>query len=311
MKKLKFILLLPFLCSAQEKEDNYIIGNNFASEAEYYFHEQQYDSAVYYYEKAREYMSEPHPMQTYNYAKALWKLEEFDRSIEMVLQSRMGKINTLWFSELTDEKVEQINTELNLRNEECRKKNNCSFYNAFIDSVMLIDQHVRQLSFSSDDEKRQAMKAVDSSNAAAVIQFTKKHGFPAGVNTCWDQTVAAFLLHMPAEWFVENYALLYREVVKGNLEPWMLARGLDRSFVVEIGENKISPFDKYFNQSCVQGSIQNYTDPFLIFYNCVSLGVSPYYDMNWQSRPQKSTHFEYYKKNKASYNAAFQYLNME
>jgi hypothetical protein len=301
MNKIFFILFLSFSCYAQESRNNYIISNNFASEAEFYYHEQNYDSATYYYEKAFEFVTEPHPMQRYNYAKALWQLKKCESSLELVLQSGMWKIDTNWFSGLTLEKYEQINSEMNRISNQKDSIKNCSLYNAFMDSIINIDQLYRQNSYPNDSVKWVTINHYDSCNAQAIIQFTKKHGFPAGVNTCWNQTAGTFLLHMSPEWFVENYALLYNEVVKGNLEPWMLAKGIDRMFTIEIGEDKINPFNRYWNESTI--------NPFLMFYNCASLGVSPYYDFNWSGKPRKTNHFDYYKVNKKYYNTTFEYTH--
>lgn len=319
MKNLFFLFFLTFSCYSQESRYNYIISNNFATEAEFYFHEHNYDSAVYYYEKAFGFISEPPPRQRYNYAKALWKLKKYDASLELVLQSGMWKIDTNWFSGLTLEKYDRINSEMHRRSNQKYSIKNCSFYNAFMDSIINIDQFYRNRFNEIMDsltyikpfpvQFRDSIKPIwwkkvayhDSCNAQAIIQFTKKYGFPAGVNTCWSQTAATFLLHMSPEWFVENYVLLYNEVVKGNLEPWMLARGIDRMFTIEVGEDKINPFNRYWKEGTI--------NPFLMFYNCVSLGVSPYYDYNWSDKPKKTIHFDYYKKNKKYYNTTFEYTH--
>lgn len=300
MKPLFFILLFSFNCHSQETRSNYIISNNFASEGEYYFHEQNYDSAVFYYWKAFDYVAEPHPMQRYNYAKALWKLGESEQSINEVIQSGMWVIDTNWFSGLPKEAYKKINTEMHQISRQKDSIKNCSFYTDFMDSLMVIDQYHRKRTYPNDSIKWTTVSHYDSCNAQAIIQFTKKHGFPAGVNTCWNQTAATFLLHMSPEWFVENYVLLYNEVVKGNLEPWMLARGIDRMFTVEIGEDKINPFNRYWKEGII--------NPFLMFYNCVSLGVSPYYDFNWSGKPRKTIHFDYYKENKKQYTTTFEHF---
>lgn len=299
MKNSLYLLFVAFSSFAQESKSNYIISNNYASEAEYWFHEQQYDSAVVYYAKAFEFASEPHPTQRYNCAKALWKLKKFEPSIDMLSQCRLGRIDTAWFSGLPSARIAEITAELDRNNAKDDSIKKCSVYNAFMDSLMEIDNFYRIDYDPADSIKKAICEYHDSCNGDAIIQFTKKFGFPAGVNTCWDQTAATILLHMSPEWFVENYALLYNEVVKGNLEPWMLARGIDRMFTVEIGEAKINPYNRYWRESQI--------NPFLMFYNCVSLGVSPYYNFNWSGKPVKTIHFDYYKANKTYYSTTFGY----
>lgn len=299
MKTLFFILISSFSCLSQKSTDNYIISNNFASEAEYFFHEEIYDSAVYYYELGLEYVSEPHPIQQYKYAKALWKIGQKKKAIDEVQQSRMLRIDTNWFSGLDQTQYEKISLEMYRFNSQKDSLSNADFYNYFIDSIMNIDQFHRRNDYLNDSIKWKTINYYDSCNAQSLIQFTIKHGFPAGKNAGWNQTAATFLIHMTPEWFVENYVLLFNEVVKGNLEPWMLARGIDRMFAIDIGEDKVNPYNRYWNKSVI--------NPFLMFYNCVVLGVSPYYDFNWSGKPRKTIHFDYYKENKKFYNTTFEY----
>lgn len=315
MKYVFYFLFLSISCYGQESRINYIISNNYASEAEFYFFEEYYDSAAYYYEKAFEFVSEPHPMQQYNYAKALWKIEKYELSIEKLVQTGMRTIDTNWFVGLTPEKHEYIDSEIRWLSSQKDSSKNCSFYNAFMDSILDVDQLQRQQVMQRLDSLRllkpypeqliDSLEPIwwgtvsfqDSCNGQAIIQFAHKYGFPAGVNTCWNQTASTILLHMSPEWFVRNYAFLYSEVVQGNLEPWMLARGIDRMFTIEVGDEKINPYNRYWDKSAI--------NPFLMFNNCVSLGVSPYYDYNWFIKPRKTINFDYYKDNKRYFNTAF------
>lgn len=292
MKALIIALFSCCQCFAQNSKDNYIVSNNYANEAEYWFHEGDYDSAIYYYEIAFNYAKEPHPMQHYKYAKALWKMNQPKKAIkEIRLNKGVSKIDTNWFSGLKHSEYESINAKLKKNNDENLR---IQFYVHFMDSIMELDQLIRQNYDYSDSIQMLRFIAQDNSNGDAVINFTLKHGFPLGKNAGWNQSAATFLLHMSPEWFVENYTLLYNEVKKGNIEPWMFARGIDRMFTVEIGEDKINPFNCYWQKSII--------NPFLMFNNCVSLGVSPYYNYNYRNNPDKTIHFEYYKENKQFYN---------
>jgi hypothetical protein len=59
----------------------------------------------------------------------------------------------------------------------------------------------------------------------------------------------------------------------------MLARGIERMYTIEIGEEKINPYNRYWTKSIV--------DPFLILQNCIGLGVSPSYHFNWFTKQKK------------------------
>lgn len=299
MKTTFFFLFFSTVVLSQNTTDNYIISNNFASEAEYFFHEDIYDSAIYYYQKSFEFASEPHPIQLYKYSKALWRTNQHDEAITQVIKSKMIKIDTSWFSGLSSFQYDSINKQMNDYSSNSRNKNNQERCKNFVDSIMFLDQLVRKNVDWTDSNQVHNLIKQDESNAIALIQFTKKYGFPAGKNIAWDQSVATMLLHMSSTFYEENYELLFKEVVQGNLEPWMLAWGIDRMFAVEVGEDKINPYNRYWKESII--------NPFLMFYNCVSLGVSPYYDFNWKASPKKTIHFEYYQKNKKHYNTASNY----
>lgn len=295
MKIIVFIFLFSSYALSQKVDRNYITYYNYASEAEYYFHEEMYDSAKYYFERGFVFAEFPRPTHHSKYAKALWKLGETEQAINEILLNRgIVKIDSVWFSGLSTVEYASINDVLG---KNFYEDNNVRFHRKFCDSLMLLDQSVRGDFEVSDSIKFARMNIQDSLNAVALIEFTKKYGFPGGVNAGWDQTMATLMLHMRKEWFVENYQLLYEEVKKGNLEPWALARGIDRMFAIECGEERISPNNRYHSGSAI--------DPFLMFQNCVTLGVSPYYDYNWLSKPKQTIYFDYYKENKRFYNTSY------
>lgn len=294
MKTLFFILISSSFCFSQKSDDNYIIYNNYASEAEFYFHEGNYDTAIYYFELGFERVSQPHPQHHYKYAKALWKVNAQKKAIKEVRGNRgISAIDTNWFTGLTKKEYKSINEAMIKNSFENEEK---QFYQNFIDSIMILDQVVRNGFDINDTLKLNAIITQDSLNASALIQFTEKHGFPAGKNAGWSQDATVILLHMSPDWFIQNYNLLIQQVIIGNLEPWMLARGIDRRFTLEVNDVKICPYNRYWTESAI--------NPFLMFQNCISLGVSPYYDFNWSSNPKKTIHFDYYRTNKKYYNTS-------
>lgn len=301
MRTILFILFASSSCFSQKTSEDFIIYSNYANEAEYYFHEGCYDTSAMYFEAAFSYSSEQHPTHQKLYAYSLMQVKERKKAINVLKQMWVyDKIDTVWFPGLTP--VEQ-RTIIRKRSQLAMRHESIHFYNGFIDSIMQRDQNVRRaIDTISDQGLISAMITTqDKANSDAVIQFTRMHGFPAGKNAGWNQTAATFLIHMPPEWFVENYALLIAEVQKGNIEPWMLARGIDRMYAIEINGEKINPYNRYWTESII--------DPFLMFQNCAALGVSPYYDFNWRTKPRKTKHFEYYKLNKQYFNATLFYTH--
>ncbi|MCH2225729.1 MAG: hypothetical protein MK066_13240 [Crocinitomicaceae bacterium] len=297
MKSLLFILISSSVCFSQKHTQNFITYSNYANEAEYYFHEGIYDTATIYFEEAFKYSKEQHPTHQKLYAYSLFQIGERKAAIKILSQKWSSRsIDTIWFPGLTI-KERALISKKRMQIKETHKPD--SFYRDFMDSLMIIDQAVRQR--DRDENFYLEKERQDSSNALAIISFTKTYGFPAGKNAGWYQRAATFLLHMSPEFYADNYALLISEVIKGNLEPWMLARGIDRMYTVEIGEEKINPYNRYWSKSII--------DPFLMFQNCISLGVSPYYDYNWSTKPKKTIHFDYYKENKKYYNTIVMYTH--
>lgn len=287
-------LLITFLFSTtvycQQLDGNYIEYYNWANEAEYYFHEDSFDTAVDYFERGFSFVAKPHPSHQVKYARALWKIgREKDALMQLYNNQWINQIDTACFSGIPNDLTDSLNAHLGKNIYQLKR---VEFVRAFVDSVMRLDQAVRQLP-TEDSLRSNKMRVQDSLNGLAVLEFTKKHGFPGGKNAGWDQTVGLFLLHASPEWFIENYSLLITELKAGNIEPYSLARGIDRAFVSRIGNDKIVPYNRYWSD----GSLH----PFLVFQNCVAIGVSPYYNLNWLSTPVKTKHFDYYKKNKAVY----------
>lgn len=317
MKTLFFLLISSSACFSQKPATNFITYSNYANEAEYYFHEKKYDTAAIYFEEAFEYSPAQHPTHQKFYAYALVQTGKRKDAINILSKIWTHRsVDTNWFNDLTPKEVASINGE-RLRIKE--QHDSIAFYRNFMDSILGVDQwHRKNLNAYMDSLSYiepypqefidsitpiiwRTITSADSSNAVALIAFTNKYGFPAGKNAAWDLAAPTFLLHMPPEFFVENYALLITEVIKGNLEPWMLARGIDRQFTIEIGENKINPYNRYWSKGTI--------DPFLMYQNCIAIGVSPYYDYNWHEKPKKTIHFDYYKKNKKYYNTTVMYEN--
>lgn len=268
------------------------------AEAEYYFHEGSYDTAVTYFQKGFEFVTEPHPMYQVKYAKALWKLNKKDLALDAFVKAGLFTLDTSWFKGMSSKTIDSLNKKAANLQAARELKNNCSFYNKFVDSLQYLDQKTRKNTDKTDPNVWEQMNYQDSINGVVLITFIQKHGYPAGKNTAWGQTGATILLHMSDQWYVENYPLLFQEVVKGNLEPWMLGRGIDRMFMVKTDSLTLTPYSRY------QGN--NNLNPFLLFYNCVSLGISPYYDWNWFSVPKKTSCFEYYKQHKSLFNTTYQ-----
>lgn len=286
------------------------------SEAEFYFLEQNYDSSVYYFEEGFKHVEETHPRMSLNYAEALWHLERKILAKQILSNKNIGvfSIDSTRFNGISSVAINQINTDIGLN---ISKSDKYTLSNNFIDSLQSIDRNTRinygqimdSLSYIEPYPKKvidsigpilwEKVEFIDSINGEALIQFTLKNGFPGGKNIGWNTTASALLLHMDSSWYIEHYPLLLNEVVKGNLEPWMLAAGVDRQFVIETEDEIFSPNNQYWSESA--------TNPFLLFNNCVSIGASPYYQ--YWGMIERSKNYDYYKQNKRYFNTTSNYTH--
>lgn len=291
---------------SQKGSDNYIDYYNFANEAEYYFHNEQYDSAVIYYERGFQFVNIPYPSHYYRYSKALWKLGERSKVIRAFKKGYCGNsfihTNGEWFAGMSEKTKMKIKGAIDKR---ISRIEDVAF-TPFIDSLMERDQALRKLIDSvkviAHSENKEAdlasayilMELQDSTNGVRLIEFVRTHGFPGGINAGWNQRLATLLVHMNRDWYLENFALLKEEIRKGNLEPWMFAMGFDRA--IAISGNVV-----WFN---IDGHKSQYIAPdeFSAFQNCVEFGISPYYNYHWLPNPRETPNLWIYRTNKRVYN---------
>ncbi|RYM33849.1 hypothetical protein ERX46_07750 [Brumimicrobium glaciale] len=317
-----FLLLSIFIfCTqtysfSQSKKGNYIDYYNFVNEAEYNFYEMDYPKSLDLFEKAFKIVDIRKPDHHYNYCRALWEVNKTKKSIKELKKAAFSSYfltDTTYFENMalnTRNSIVEI-MEYNGKEAALNWK-----HTDFIDSLTYHDQRLRRLisdsiepyySLRENDTlveyHYKLMRAQDIKNGINLITYSRKHGFPAGVNGSWDQSVSRVVLHLGRDWIIENYNFLMIELKKGNIEPIAMTRAIDRYFVDESNCNeKVSPFNSYFGN--------NLNDPFLLFMNCKSMGLSPYYGYNWRlypkgRRPYPTEQCEVYRANKAVYNTTF------
>nr|WP_299206971.1 hypothetical protein [uncultured Brumimicrobium sp.] len=297
---------------SQTEKGNYIDYYNFVNEAEYNFYEMNYPKSVDLFEEAFKIVDIRKPDHQYNYCRALWEIGETKKSIKELKNSFYPdyfSTDTTYFEDMT---LETRNGIVEIMEKNSKEAVSKWKHTDFIDSLTYHDQRFRKMisdsiepfysSLENDtmvEYHYKLMRAQDVKNGIALIEYAKKHGFPAGVNGSWDQSVSRVVLHLGRDWIIENYYFLMDELEKGNIEPITLTRAIDRYFVNETGCNEIvSPYNSYFGK--------NLNDPFLLFMNCKSMGLSPYYGYNWRLypkgwRPYPTEQYEIYHANKAVY----------
>jgi len=291
--KTLFIIITCFVIAdfvQAQKQVDYIKYYRYASEGDFYFYTNQFDSAVVYFDKAFSFVNTPHPSQRTRYAQSLWNLNRRSDALEQLMLDKFSiSVNINRFPGITIDEEQKVNTVL-LDN---KKENPMQqFYQDFMDSLMMMDQSVRVGIDLSNKESLQKMLHQDSLNRITFLDFTKKYGAPGGVNVGWDQTIGTFFLHLPKEWLEAHQDFLLQEVRKGNIEPWCLARGIDRMWAEGEKGNITSPNGFYYRDTNEKLEV--------VFENCVKIGASPYFNFpTHQLREGK--YFNYFKENKSRF----------
>lgn len=234
------------------------------------------------------YVEVPHPAQVQRYAQSLWNLGLRDEALNRLMVDKFtNQINSRNFPGVTEKELKKVNSVL-IRNKEAKPK--LDFHRKFLDSLMTLDQSVRVGNDRYNPNYFSDMKDRDSLNRMLFLDFTRKHGAPGGLNVGWDQSVGAFFLHLPKEWIEENYELLMEEVKKGNIEPWCLARAIDRMWAEGEREDRISPNGFYHRETNEK--------PEIVFNNCVKIGASPYFNSPIHQLSE-GKYFHYFHENKS------------
>ncbi len=288
---------------SQKGDVNYIEYYKYANEAEYFFYENQFDTAVYYYEKAFKIVSVHYGIHRYRCAKALWKTGQRKKATKMLKQGGpiiLFERDSLWFNGMSEKERQEVVKAMTKNNKISR--DDFAYYDFFADSIMVHDQASRNLIDSLKTAGDTAaleitwklMEMQDSLNGIRLIDFIRKNGFPGGIAGGWNQRMLTLFMHMNHDWYFKNFDLLKDEIKKGNLEPWIFAMGFDRAMA-------IAGYPIWFNIST--SSKYNVPHEFQVFQNCISMGVSPYYNYYWLSPARETANLWIYRSNKRVYNA--------
>ena len=96
--KILIILFFVFI-SFKHSAQNYVPFRNVLNEGTYWFYEQNYDSACYYYKKAEYFNLKFFRMESHLYSRALWEIGDKKKSIKILLKggARFSFINDTTF----------------------------------------------------------------------------------------------------------------------------------------------------------------------------------------------------------------------
>lgn len=298
------ILCATFLSQVVCFSQNHIEFRNVLNEGNYWFYEQNFDSAFYYYEKAEQLNITFYPEEVHLYSRTLWELGDRKKSIQVLtihegLKDFFLRDTTYYLGLSSDERV-KIATSL--------KKVEIDLLTdrmPFYDSLIKLDQKYRtvigyykQNSIEFDSILR-LMYHQDSLNFIGFIQEIKKNGYPGGYLMA-PVGLGSIFLHSSPEWLLNNYFVFMKEIQAGRMSFYDFSKGIDRMFVMD---EKQRPYNSY-----LPVEEKDVSSPILVFVNRCSIGMSPYYDVYIPRlyprgmTPPQSKLYDYYKRSKHNFN---------
>ena len=308
--KILIILFLVFI-SLKHSAQNYIPFRNVLNEGTYWFYEQNYDSACYYYKKAEYFNLKFFRMESHLYSRALWEIGDKKKSIKILLKggARFSFINdTTFYNGMS--KTERLKI-----NESLPKDDSWTILkdSIFYDTLHTRDQKYRQKLKTIDFDSTHSdfkmlfkyMNYNDSLNQVEIIKYIKKNGYPGGYFQA-HPVFSTILLHSSKEWLFKNYNLFISEIRAGRMDPLAFSMAFDR-FNVSSNCKTGMIYNSYFGVDSSQS-----LSPELVFINSCNIGLDPYFDnMNhlifkrgFKPRPLKTPLYEYYKKQKIHFNCS-------
>ena len=282
---------------------DYISFRNTLNEANFWFYEEEFDSALVYYSKAEEFKLDFYPEEIHLYSRCLWELGFQKKSINVLKSGGLKDFflkDTTYYKGLSTQKRKAIADKLKL-NEIDLLCDNMKFY----DDLHEKDQMYRKLLHQFPDKSKEfdsilkLMEYQDSLNFLALIQEIKLNGYPGGYRMA-PIGPGVVLLHAKPQWVLNYYYVFLREIEMGRMSYFDFSKAIDRCFEYKSGQN---PYNSYIP---IQESEVEF--PELIFINRCSIGMSPYYDIYLPKlyprgkTPPKSKLYEYYKRSKTNFN---------
>jgi len=274
------------------------------NEANFWFYEQQFDSAKVYYEKAEEFNLKFFPEEIHLYSRVLWELGLKDKSISFLINSDGLKDfflkDTTYYLGLSLEKRLSISLKLK-RVEQDLLTNRMSFY----DSIRNLDQ-IHRLKVSNFEKGTIKYDSIwkminnqDSINWITLIKEIKLNGYPGGYSMA-PVGPGSILIHAGSERLLNDYSLFIKEFEAGRMSSYDFANAIDRFFVMK---NNQSMYNMYMGKE--ENEVPS---PIMIFVNRCLIGMSPYYDVYIPKlyprgkTPPKSKLYDYYKRSKENFN---------
>lgn len=300
-------LVLSFLLSSISilNAQNYVGFRNTLNEGNFWFYEQQFDSALVYFSKAEKYNLDFFVEEAHLFSRTLWELGYRKKSIKVLLKWGFSDFfvnDTTYYNGLNKSGRLKISRKLKSVEKDLLYSNM-----DFFDDLHKKDQMYRQVILQypvnsfKHDSIRDLMVFQDSLNFLDLIDEIKRHGYPGGYIMA-PIGPGAILIHSKPEWLLKYSYLFQKEIEAGRMSFHDYSKAFDRG-LSKRGDSRFKPYNAYFPTND-----ETIISPLLVFYNRCLIGMSPYYDIYLPrvyrrgTTPQKSAFYDYYKTRKENFN---------
>ncbi len=296
-----FFVLVYFNLNSHSQD--YVSFRNVLNEANYWFYESEFDSAIYYYSKAEKFNLQFFPEEVHLFSRCLWEKGEEKKSLEVLKSGGLKDFflrDTTYYYGLSSKKRLEFSEQLELLEIDLLSEDM-----DFFKDLEIKDQMYRKILFNYAESSEQfdsivkKMEYQDSINFLSLIDQIKRKGYPGGYEIA-PIGPGIVLLHAKTQWLLDYYHIFIEEIQAGRMNYFDFSRAIDRAL-------EIKGIQKVYNYYLPKGE-EDIISPTLVFINRCSIGMSPYYDIYLPRlyprgmTPPKSKLYEFYKRKKQNFN---------
>jgi len=295
--------LTSIICHSQD----YISFRNYLNEGTYWFYEQNYDSATYYYAQAEQFNLKFFPEEAHLYSRSLWEIGDKEKSILQLKNGGLSdffKNDTTFYLGMTSKERTNILDKLP-SSEDVFISKSTAFYDKLEESDQKYRSEIVKLKDRSGpvfDSLVKLMKFQDSVNFDNFILEIENNGYPGGYT--YSITPHLIMLHADPVLLLKYYKFFYSEILAGRMNLHDFAQAYDRCLTTPENQNH-KPYNAYSPLDSTQ-----IDSPEMVFINRCSIGMSPYYDgmipiillRRGKTPSTRSKLYDYYKIRKENFN---------